>query len=300
MKATNTLLVLGLAAQTLAMGVLLPLYIYPSVTYMDNSLKWQPAFAAINDTKAQGFPWIVVVDPWSGPGSQQNNTPTPGYDDNYRYGVSHLNEMGLTYNVKTVGYVHLQVRPVDAEHPIPEYVDETAVKDNITIWQEWNSYTGQNISVQGIFFDEATTSNMTFLGDLTSYARATLGQDITIVCNPGSPAPNETMYELCDVVVCVELGWSGYKGKATLDFNGPHTNEAYIPKTAVLVHDFVGTGGDGATASVETLAAELRTIKSNGTGWTYWTTSSDYGDLTYPAPNITVFAETFASVEASS
>jgi hypothetical protein len=288
------LMTMAFAAKAVATGVLLPLYIYPSVQYDDNAANWDPVFDAISDPSAQGFPWIVVVDPWSGPGSQQINTPTPGYDINYRSGVSQLNKLGLSHPVTTVGYVHLWSDiPLGNTSAQPEQL----VKNNITIWGEWNSYTGANISVQGIFFDEATTDNYTYLSDLTSFARSTLGQGITIVCNPGAVPniPNEGIYELCDVVICVENTWSAYDGQATLNAQGPQTNQAYISKAGVLVHTFVGTGGDGNMASVDTLRSELHTIKANGTGWTYFTTSIDYGNVTYPPPGIVTFAETFAS-----
>ncbi|KAF7362121.1 putative cell surface spherulin 4-like protein [Mycena venus] len=146
----------SLIAHASATGILLPLYIYPSQVFNDGAANWQPAVSAIS--AHPNVPWLVVVNPHNGPGL----TGQPGdADPNYITGVSQLNALS---NVRTIGYVRTNF----GASPLAE------VEANITTWKNWDT-SSSNIGVDGIFFDEASTSSFDYLSSAISFARSTFG-----------------------------------------------------------------------------------------------------------------------------
>lgn len=254
--------VASLVASASATGVLLPLYVYPAAVYNDGAANWRPVFDAVS--AHSNVPWMVVVDPHNGPGL----SGLPGDNDlNYISGVAQLNSYS---NVKTIGYVRTNY----ATSPMDE------LKKNITQWHDWSNYSGADIAVDGIFFDESI-DNFSYLNEAITFARTTFGSTpITTICNFGAAAPAE-YYSICDIVVAFESCLNcadapQYKSQATISANIP---SGYEPFASIIVHDFAGTAYDGTTADASLLAYYLNTLKSSNVGWAYFC-SAGYDSIT--------------------
>ncbi|KAL8867950.1 MAG: hypothetical protein Q9174_005322 [Haloplaca sp. 1 TL-2023] len=91
--------------------------------------------------------WQIIVNPNSGPG-----TSSPP-DANYIDAISKLNSF---QNVATLGYIATGYTQVPY----------TTVASQIDIYAQWADYDAANISVSGIFFDEA---NNTAANDVYEY-----------------------------------------------------------------------------------------------------------------------------------
>lgn len=250
-----------------ATDILAPLYVYPAATWNDGATNWKPAFDAINSTPE--IEWLPVVNPQNGPGL----TSQPGNNDvNYINGTAKLNSYP---NVRTIGYVHTNYGTADM----------TQLKNNITVWANWKSYKPADLSIKGIFFDESSSSNYTYLYEAVRFARSKFGNDCPIVCNFGVKV-NATYYNLCDVVIafesCLNCKDSAgrqlpqWKGKATIDDVFANTP---IERGAVIVNQFKGSSWDGKQATAALLKSYLKTIVDNGVGWA-WFTSGDYNTIT--------------------
>lgn len=287
MKSLTALL--ALASNAAATGVLLPLYLYPSNNFDDGALRWKPAFDAIEANPS--VEWQVVINPHNGPGLSMN----PGDDDaNYIFGTAKFNSYS---NVKTIGYVRTNNGRADAAE----------VKANITAWKNWDTLTTSDISVKGIFFDEAIEpsgisdgSNYDYLSDVVSFARTTFSPEpIVTVCNFGAK-PDEVYYGLCDVVIpfesCLDVaanptvctGAPEYQNQTTIDNYIPTT--ANRPKAAIIVHDFQGAGADGPL-----LESYIHTLKVNNVGWAYFTSQGYEDGITAPPASVSAVAEYMAS-----
>ncbi|KAK7057458.1 putative cell surface spherulin 4-like protein [Favolaschia claudopus] len=283
MVSQSLLVLASIIGYTAATGVLLPLYVYPSLDFGDGAALWQPALSAISSSP--NVPWLVVVNPHNGPGLSGQ----PGdADPNYISGVSQLNAHS---NVKTIGYVRTNF----AASPIAE------VEANITIWKSWGTYTAADISVDGIFFDETSTSDFNYLSTVISFARNAFGSKaITTICNFGVKADVQ-FYSICDVVIAFESclnckDSSGaqlpqYKSQTTITSNIPSGKQS---QGAILVHDFVGTAADGSAASTALLQQYTHTLALNGVGWCYFG-SAGYSSITTPPATVGALAAAVAS-----
>lgn len=287
-------LLLCLVASTSATGILLPLYTYPAIDYNDGASAWAPVRDAI--TANPSVEWQVVVNPHNGPGL----SGLPGDNDvNYINGTAQFNALP---NVRTIGYV----RTLNGAAPLAE------VQANITAWSAWNSYAASNISVHGIFFDEAIEpsgisdgSNLEYLTSATNFARQAFSSTpIVTICNFGAK-PDARYYTICDEIVVFEscLGNNAgdpacttaplppqYQDQATIDANIPDATKA--GQAAVIVHDFVGTTYNGQPADVSTLKGYVTTLKSNSVGWAYFC-SSGYGTVTAAPVTVGALASAF-------
>ncbi|KAF8170298.1 Spherulation-specific family 4-domain-containing protein [Mycena galopus ATCC 62051] len=235
-------------------------------------------------SSAPAVPWLTVINPDSGPGG----TGLPGNDDtNYISGVSQLNAKA---NVRTIGYVHT----VQSTAPM------SVLQNNITTWKNWATSTS-NISVDGIFFDEAS-ADFTYLDEAITFARQAFGSKaITTICNFGVATAAE-FYSICDVVIafesclntdiCADASAPPYKSQTTISANIPSGFQA---QAAILVHDFAGTAFDGSTANAALLEEYVDTLVSDGVGWSYFTTSSDYSSVTTAPATAAALAADIAS-----
>jgi len=266
-----------------ATGILLPLYVYPSLNFNDGAALWQPAISAMSSHST--VPWLVVVDPQNGPGA----TGQPGNaDTNYISGVSQLNALP---NVRTIGYVRTNY----ATSPFAE------LQANITTWKNWDT-SSSNISVDGIFFDESSTSNFTYLSQATSFARSAFGtKAITTICNFGARA-EANFYSICDVVIAFEscLNCKDATGAQLPQYESQTTISANIPsglqgQAAILVHDFSGTAEDGSTADAALLQQYVHTLAADGVGWCYFG-SAGYNNITTAPATVGALAADVASV----
>ncbi|KAI1429877.1 Spherulation-specific family 4-domain-containing protein [Xylaria sp. FL1777] len=269
-----------LAAPTVsATGVLLPLYVYPSIIYGDGAARWQPALAAVAATP--GVPWLVVVNPGDGPGA----TGAPGNgDSNYMSGVAQLN---LHANVQTLGYVRTDYGAAPAAE----------LRANITSWAGWASWAAADIGVQGIFFDEASARNTDFdyLSSAVAFARTAFGaRQIVTVCNFGAAA-DVSFYDICDVVVAFESALDdpadpAYESTATIVANTP--DAGYRDQAAVIVHDFVGAAADGREADAALLRSYIQDARDAELGWLYFC-SAGYDSITTAPATVGALAAAF-------
>ncbi|KAJ6571793.1 putative cell surface spherulin 4-like protein [Mycena capillaripes] len=265
-------------AQASATGILLPLYVYPSHDFGDGAANWQPAISAMSSHPS--VPWLVVVNPGNGPGP----TGQPGNDDpNYISGVSQLNALP---NVRTIGYVRTDF----SASPLAE------VETNITTWKNWDTLTSSNISVDGIFFDESSSANFTYLSEATSFARSAFGRPITTICNFGVATTSE-FYTICDVVIAFEsclncAGAPPYESQTTISNNIPSGLQS---QAAILVHSFAGTAQDGSIADATLLQQYVQTLVADGVGWCYFTTSAIYDNITTTPATVGALAADVAS-----
>ncbi|KAK1764980.1 Spherulation-specific family 4-domain-containing protein [Phialemonium atrogriseum] len=287
MKFTAALL--GFASTTWSTGILLPLYIYPSDTFKDGAARWKPAFDAIEANP--GVQWRVVINPANGPGP----TFQPGNnDENYIDGTAKFN----TYpSVETIGYVRTDY----GQSPVSE------VKANITAWANWATYATADISVKGIFFDEAGASdgsNLAYLSDVISFARLAFTTPIAAICNFGA-RPADEYYSVCDVAIvfesCLDHGSGPEACLTAAEYGNQMTISANIPDAAhrsaaaIIVHDFAGTAADGQAADEATLESYIHTLKANGVGWGYFTTQGYEDGITAPPASIANVARFMAS-----
>lgn len=208
---------LGLfAAPILATKLLLPLYQYPE----DGS--WDSIYDTIEGNPDLTFQVIINVD--SGPGSGSPNS-------DFASGTAKLNAYP---NVETLGYVHTLFGDASQEE----------VNQNVSDWYSWNTYSGANVSIHGIFFDEVhntegTDSDVTYMQALTESATSTFGSSpFTSIFNPGSKPEHLEFYDLADYVVVFETYASEYSD-SVLSENVP---SGYANQSAILIPDFASVG----------------------------------------------------------
>ncbi|TAQ84710.1 hypothetical protein B7494_g6980 [Chlorociboria aeruginascens] len=208
------------AATTPTATVIIPLYIYP--TSVSN---WSVILT--NMTANPTLKHLVVIDPANGPGL----APTP--DANYEAAITalntHPNAIPLCY-VRT----NYALQPYD-----------TVITD-ITTCANWKNAAGYNLTMAGIFFDEAVynynDTTIPYMTNITNYARTTLGAGSgTIVYNPGQVVPTQ-WYALADYIIAFENAYSAYT-TVILGYIG----QAYLKQSLFLMYGFSGTAADQAT-----------------------------------------------------
>lgn len=212
-----SLLVLGLwTAPILATKMLLPLYRYPE----DGS--WDNIYSTIQKNPALTFQVILNVD--SGPGDSS------GPNSDFAQATAKLNAYP---NVETLGYVHTGYGATSQDD----------VNQNVSAWNAWNSYSGANASIHGIFYDEVHNtegddSDVSYMQSLVQAALTTFASRPTIVFNPGSKPEHLEFYDLADYVVVFETYASEYSD-TVLSENVP---TGYANQSAILIPDFASVG----------------------------------------------------------
>lgn len=205
-----------LAAPSLATKLLLPLYQYPE----DGA--WDSIYETIEGNPDLTFQVIINVD--SGPGSSSPNS-------DFASGTAKLNSYS---NVETMGYVHTLFGDASQEE----------INQNVSDWYSWNTYSGANVSINGIFFDEVHNiegddSDVTYMQSLVESATSTFGShSFTSIFNPGSKPQHLEFYELADYVVVFETYASEYSNSVLAE-NVP---SGFANQSAILIPDFASTG----------------------------------------------------------
>ncbi|KUJ20598.1 uncharacterized protein LY89DRAFT_779344 [Mollisia scopiformis] len=190
--------------------VFLPLYLYPY-----NISSWSNITTSIAEHPDLNF--HVVIAP---------NLANVFPDKNYEAALTALNNFT---NVVTLGYVATSWT----------YRDISSVMGDISSYAAWNNYTSGNISVQGIFFDEATTSttndSMSYMKNITTFAKSSLGpgrQHISF--NPGVPV-GSAFYDLADTINIFENAWSEFNLTAVTMLPWD-----LLAKSTYVIHNFTG------------------------------------------------------------
>lgn len=172
-------------------------FIVPSYIY--------PTDAAWNELV--GIKGYVIINPNSGPGTK--------IDSNYVAATKKEQDSGTL----VLGYVHTSWAARD----------QSIVKQEVDEYYEW-------YKVNGIFFDEASTSNTSYYKSLYSYVKSynTTNNYNMVIINPGTP-PDEAFKNGCaDVIVAAEMLMPTYVSQ----FNPGWTNETGLNvKIAHIVED---------------------------------------------------------------
>ena len=239
--------------------VLMPLYIYP-----ENGT-WKPVWDTIAAYPKVQFQ--IIINPDSGPGSSQYP------DDAYITALTRLNKFP---NVKLIGYVYTGY----ASRPLSD-----TIKD-IDTYAGWASYTKSNITVSGIFFDEATDSIAAapkeYMQNISAHAYTQISSvKTTVVFNPGCLV-DKSYFSLADTIVEFESPLSSYFPLKTIN----SFQKGYKKQTAIIVHSAAGVG-----------AVKLKTMvqraKTGNVGGIYFTS-----DCCYNGINATLLAGTAAAIAA--
>lgn len=207
------------AASKIAANVVIPLYVYPSAGAWNRYISTISAYP--------GITYSVIINPNNGPGS--GSKP----DSNYIAGIAKLNSFK---NVRTLGYVYTS----EATRSISN------VQTDIATYARWASYTGADIHMDGIFFDEApsayTKATANFMNTAASRARSVLKNSKVatpyVIFNPGT-TPASAFYGLADNIVVFEDAWSQYKSTRLNTIPS-----AYRTKSTVIIHHFSGSTAD--------------------------------------------------------
>ncbi|KAI9703468.1 MAG: hypothetical protein M1820_005772 [Bogoriella megaspora] len=231
--------------------ILVPLYIYP-----ETPSTWQPLLSAISASPS--VRWQIIVNPASGPGTNSTN-PYP--DSSYTAAIASLNEQP---NVQTIGYI-------DSAYGNTAV---SSIETQIDAYAQWASYTAQNISLSGIFFDDMnqSTALYDFYDSIATYTRQHIksASTPTVVFNPGTPsttADEQKFFSYSDTMLEFENPASNYKNQTTIDT----IPKAYWNKSAIVLHDF--------RESESVLDSWVQTMKADGIQSVYFTSDPSYNAL---------------------
>lgn len=219
-------------------SILLPLYAGPD--------KWP----AVYDTIAShpDIPFRVIVNPDSGPGS--DIWP----DETFFTGIEKLNSYP---NVQLLGYVHTSYTA--EPHP--------AVNANVTSYSAWSSKGSKNITLSGIFFDEAPQANdkaqIDYMHQVSEFAKS---NDLPLVVfNPGAAlaeGSEDGYYKDATYIVEFENSVAEWS-----NFAPENLSQKYRPKQAVIAY---GATSDSDYESV------VKDAQEKGLGAVYLTPGNDY------------------------
>ncbi|PNS17959.1 hypothetical protein CAC42_3918 [Sphaceloma murrayae] len=196
--------------------ILFPLYLYPSPN------AWKPLYDQIDQYPKVNFE--IIVNPNSGPG-----TGVP--DQNW---IDTLSKLNSKPNTNLIGYVSTQWATRDM----------AAVKQDISAYASWTTYKKANLTIEGIFFDEApadaSPALVSYMRNVTAFARSALKTPTKrIVFNPGCPVPKD-YYAIADTIVGFEDYYKQYKNDvASFPINTVKPGTKF--KTAFIIQGFSGT-----------------------------------------------------------
>lgn len=195
MRFPSLLLPLSLALPSTALNILLPLYLYPG----DSGSAWGDVFSTISSHPDVQFE--VVVNPNSGPGT--TGFPT---DQNIISGIAKLNSYS---NVHTVGYV-------ETEHGSR---DTSAVNADVDTYAKWAGYSGANIAIGGIYFDdvssETTSAMYSYYETVSEHVRSSFSSGARVVFNPGYRIPAQ-YFSYADTIVEFEDSYANYQSEGII------------------------------------------------------------------------------------
>jgi Spherulation-specific family 4 len=216
-----------------------PIYINPSPS------AWAPLYSAIAANPQLLFQ--LILNPNSGPGS--GKYPSSAY-------ITAITTLRKYSNVQLIGYVHIS------------YCNRNIVQveSDISTYAGWSTYTGANIHLDGIFFDEApesyTTFDFSYLTNATNYARAAFkGGHLNL--NPGILCDSR-YFSLVDTVNVFESPYSSFKNPTTLNAI-PVTERK---NSTILIYSFKGTTSQQASL--------VSVIANSSIGGMYITTTGGY------------------------
>lgn len=209
------------ASAVQATNLLLPLYVYPS--YLGT---WNYIYKVIADHPDLDFD--IIINPSDGPGGERG----VGYNSDYIQGVAQLNAY---HNVHLFGYVHTSY----GSRSIDDVNQDTAY------WADWSSYTAEDISVEGIFFDEVPNNDdqgnqdVEYMTEVTDYAYSLfdkLTHEMQTIYNVGMKSVHPEYFddEMADYVIVFE----NYAYKYSPDVLRNNVPTGAEAKSSILLHGF--------------------------------------------------------------
>lgn len=228
--------------------ILLPLYIYPSES------AWDLVYENIE--KYPQIQWQIIVNPNSGPGPI-NSFPSSDY-------ITAISKLNSYENVLTLGYVATGWTQV----PL------ATVRAEISTYANWARFSSANISMAGIFFDEAPYSwslvSLQYMRSASSFAYSTMPSTVTpVIFNPGTHTLPALYFSSADTIVLYENYYSNYANQTTIN----RFPRGYNAQSAIIVHS--------STASRNSLSCLVRNIMANGIGGVYFTSDCCYQDISH-------------------
>lgn len=172
--------------------------------------------------------------------------------------ASAIDKLNSYDNVVTIGYVHTL------------YTDASisTLESNVSTYAGWSDYTEGNITVAGIFFDEApSTSDSSYteyMSTAASYAKSK-GLDY-VIFNPGTPTTVAAYYDDASLIVNQEIDYSSWSDSTVTDIASE-----YRDASAVLIHDFSSSGD---------ISSIVSTVVSDGIAAFYATEDCCYNAVT--------------------
>lgn len=140
--------------------------------------------------------------------------------------ISAVAELNSYDNVVTLGYVHTLYTEAAL----------STLEANVSTYAGWNDYTGgSNITIHGIFFDEAPYEDdetyTTYMTSAAEYATS-LGLDY-VVFNPGTITTVAAYYDAANLILNQEISFDDWSTSTVSDIP-----EEYRGQSAVMIHDF--------------------------------------------------------------
>ena len=202
-------------------SILLPLYLYPTT-----STPWTTLYNSL--TAHPNTQFDVVINPDSGP---MLAGPSDALLSDYVSAVSKLR----TYdNVNIIGYVHTSWGDASLQ---------PALLSNISRYATWNTYTGADIRLDGIFFDEAPTvySDSIYTNFQTATKLARSSNLPKVIFNPGAIADTK-YFALADYIIMFEGAYSNFDASKISALS-----QATRANSSVIIYDYTGAEADHGT-----------------------------------------------------
>ncbi|KAF4764318.1 hypothetical protein N7455_009876 [Penicillium solitum] len=236
--------VLTLASTVISTGLLVPLYAWPGID------AWNTIYDSIEAQPS--IPFYLIINPSTGPG----DTEYP--EEVFITAIAKLNSYS---NAKVLGYTHTKQGTRSSSE----------VEKDIATYAKWATYTGKNIRLSGIFFDEAANGEdprkLAYFENLSRKSKSS-GLS-TVIFNPGVKLVADVgkWFAAADFIVEYENTYANWVALAPDEhFSTP---DHYEKSAAILNH----TPGDADVGDVVRLAKDM------GLGAIYLASDDNYMSL---------------------
>lgn len=236
--------VLTLASTVISTGLLVPLYAWPGID------AWNTIYDSIEAHPS--IPFYLIINPSTGPG----DTEYP--EEVFITAIAKLNSYP---NANVLGYTHTKQGTRSSSE----------VEKEIATYAKWATYTGKNIRLSGIFFDEAANgedpSKLAYFENLSRNSKSS-GLN-TVIFNPGVKLVADVgkWFAAADFIVEYEDTYANWVALAPDEhFSTPNHYE----KSAVILNQ---TPGDADVDDVVRLAKDM------GLGAIYLASDDNYMNL---------------------
>ncbi|KAK4860815.1 hypothetical protein LT330_004546 [Penicillium expansum] len=237
--------VLTLASTVISTGLLVPLYAWPGID------AWNTIYDSI--AAYPSIPFYLIINPSTGPG----DTEYP--EEVFITAITKLNSYP---NTKLLGYTHTKQGTRASSE----------VEKEIATYAKWATYTGKNIRLSGMFFDEAPNgedpSKLAYFQNLSMKSKSSSLN--TVIFNPGVKlvADADKWFAAADFIVEYENTYANWVARSPDEnFSTPDHYE----QSAVILNQ---TPEDADVSDVVRLAKDM------GLGAIHLASDDNYMSLT--------------------